>query len=78
MSRERREQRTTNVFDANIETLATSERFHPVAYVFARIVNDFIGAVLADDRGLGRTPDGRDDPSSKQMRELDASEANAA
>ena len=43
------------------------------------IVGQDLGrVVLANDRGLGRASNGRDDPASEQMRELDASEADAA
>src|SRR5215470_11278156 len=72
------EERTANIVDADVETFVAGEGLHTLTYVFARIVDDLLSALLADNGRLRGGTHGCNDACPKQMRELNASQANPA
>ena len=73
-----RNERPPDIVDANIEALATSKRFHPIAHVLERRVDDCSAPPSPGDRALESRSDGRDNPAAEETGEVDASEADAA
>src|ERR1700755_2743238 len=72
------EERPTNVFDTDVETFVTRERFHTLSHVLVRIIDDLISTVLADNGRLGSGAHGCKASRTEQRRELNASQSNPA
>src|SRR5262249_41645694 len=62
----------------DIEPFISGDGFDALAHVFARVVDDFLSAILAYGAFLRGGAHGGNDPCAEQVGEGDASEANPA
>ena len=72
------ENRATDIIEANIDAFARGDRLDPRAQVFAAIVDDIAGTVIAHQSRLVVGADAGDDAQAEMAREIDGSEADPA